>query len=81
MRKRLVLITALLLAVFLASSTVVNVSATIVFPVNSVTINGGESVTYFLDVVLSLTRGLEILGNPVVSMQFTNFDPSVYFDA
>ena len=81
MRKRLVLITALVLTVFLASSIVINVSATIVFPVNSVTINGGAAETGFFDVVLSLTRGLEILGNPVVSMQFTNLDPAVYFDA
>jgi len=88
MKKKLLLITALvLLAVFLTNSMATNVSAKI-YPIthqyfiiyliqDSVTINGGEADTYFLDVVLSLTTGLQDMSNPIVSMQFTNTNPTI----
>ncbi len=43
---------------------------------NSVIINGGESITNFLVVTLNLTQGSTLASNPIVSMQFTNTDPS-----
>ena len=79
MRRRKMLLISAFITLLLVSSTAINSSQAldIILIENSVTINGGQASTYFLSLTLTLTQGLHLIGKDVVSMRFTNHDPSV----
>jgi hypothetical protein len=76
-----IFISTLMLTLLLVSLAFDISQSQIIIIQNSVTINGGDSITYFLSVTLSLRTQLYVIGNPIVEMQFTNTDPATYFDA
>jgi hypothetical protein len=78
-KKLLLILTSFLLVVFL-NSLVGNNIVKAPIEVYSITINNGAATTNSLDVTLTLYAGTQDPYNPIVSMRFTNNDPSITED-
>jgi hypothetical protein len=79
-KKLLLILTSLLLFVFLNSLVGSNIVKAPIGEFYAVTINNGAATTNSLDVTLTLSAGLQDANNPIVSMRFTNNDPSITED-
>lgn len=78
-KKLLLILTSFLLVVFL-NGLVGNNIVKAPIEVYSITINNGAATTNSLDVTLALSAGTQDPHNPIVSMRFTNNDPSITED-
>jgi hypothetical protein len=78
-KKLLLILTSFLLVVFL-NNLVGNNIVKAPIEVYSITINNGNATTNSLDVTLTLSSGTQDPHNPIVSMRFTNNDPSITED-
>ena len=78
-KKLLLILTSFLLVVFL-NNLVGNNIVKAPIEVYSITINNGNATTNSLDVTLTLSSGTQDPNNPIVSMRFTNNDPSITED-
>jgi hypothetical protein len=78
-KKLLLILTSFLLVVFLNSLLGNNIVKAPI-EVYSITINNGAATTNSLDVTLALSAGTQDPHNPIVSMRFTNNDPSITED-
>jgi hypothetical protein len=78
-KKLLLILTSFLLVVFLNNLAGNNIVKAPI-EVYSITINNGAATTNSLDATLTLSAGTQDPQNPIVSMRFTNSDPSVTED-